>query len=110
MTLSAQTRRWQELDARHHLHPFTTHHELAGKGARVITRAEGCYVWDSEGSRIFDGMAGLWCTQIGHGRERLAKVAHDQIRTLDYYNAFFQCGTPPAIELAAKLAEPMPTP
>ena len=108
MTLSAQTRRWQELDARHHLHPFTTHHELAGKGARVITRAEGCYVWDSEGNRIFDGMAGLWCTQIGHGRERLAKVAHDQIRTLDYYNAFFQCGTPPAIELAAKLAELLP--
>jgi putrescine aminotransferase len=108
MTLSAQTRRWQELDARHHLHPFTTHHELAGKGARVITRAEGCYVWDSEGHQLFDGMAGLWCTQIGHGRERLARVAHDQIRTLDYYNAFFQCGTPPAIELAAKLAELLP--
>jgi len=108
MTLSDQTRRWQELDARHHLHPFTTHHELAAKGARVITRAEGCYVWDSEGNRIFDGMAGLWCTQVGHGRERLARVAHDQIRTLDYYNAFFQCGTPPAIELAAKLAELLP--
>jgi putrescine aminotransferase len=108
MTLSEQTRRWQELDARHHLHPFTTHHELAGKGARIITRAEGCYVWDSEGHRIFDGMAGLWCTQVGHGRERLARTAYDQIRTLDYYNAFFQCGTPPAIELAAKLAGLLP--
>jgi putrescine aminotransferase len=108
MTRSAQTRRWQELDARHHLHPFTTHHELAAKGARVITRAEGCYIWDSEGHQIFDGMAGLWCTQIGHGRERLARVAHDQIRTLDYYNAFFQCGTPPAIELSAKLAGLLP--
>jgi putrescine aminotransferase len=104
MTRSDQTRRWQELDARHHLHPFTVHHELAGKRARIITRAEGCYVWDSQGNRIFDGMAGLWCTQVGHGRERLARVAHDQIRTLDYYNAFFQCGTPPAIELSAKLA------
>jgi putrescine aminotransferase len=108
MTLSEQTRRWQELDAGHHLHPFTTHHELAGKGARIITRAEGCYVWDSEGHRIFDGMAGLWCTQVGHGRERLARTAYDQIRTLDYYNAFFQCGTPPAIELAAKLAGLLP--
>jgi putrescine aminotransferase len=105
---SERTRRWQELDARHHLHPFTTHHELAAKGARVITRAEGCYVWDSEGNQLLDGMAGLWCTQVGHGRERLAKVAHDQIRTLDYYNAFFQTGTPPAIELAARLASILP--
>jgi putrescine---pyruvate transaminase len=108
MTLSEQTRRWQALDARHHLHPFTTHHELAAKGARIITRAEGCYVWDSEGNRIFDGMAGLWCTQVGHGRERLARAAHDQIRELDYYNAFFQCGTPPTIELAEKLASLLP--
>jgi putrescine aminotransferase len=108
MTVSDQTRRWQDLDARHHLHPFTIHHELAGRRARVISRAEGCYVWDSEGNQIFDGMAGLWCTQVGHGRERLARIAHDQIRTLDYYNAFFQCGTPPAIELAAKLAELLP--
>jgi putrescine aminotransferase len=108
MTLSNQTRRWQELDARHHLHPFTIHHELAVRRARVITRAEGCYIWDSEGNRIFDGMAGLWCTQVGHGRERLARIASDQIRTLDYYNAFFQCGTPPAIELAAKLAAILP--
>ena len=108
MTPSEQTRRWQALDARHHLHPFTTHHELAAKGARIITRAEGCYVWDSEGNQIFDGMAGLWCTQIGHGRERLARTAYDQIRALDYYNAFFQSGTPPAIELAAKLATLLP--
>lgn len=108
MNLSEQTRRWQELDARHHLHPFTTHHELAGKGARVITHAEGCYVWDSEGHKIFDGMAGLWCTQIGHGRERMAKAAYDQIRTLDYYNAFFQCAAPPTIELSAKLGQLLP--
>ncbi|MEK0084533.1 aspartate aminotransferase family protein [Benzoatithermus flavus] len=106
--LSEQTRRWQELDARHHFHPFTTHKELAEKGARIITRAEGCYVWDSEGHKILDGMAGLWCTQIGHGRERLARIAHDQIRQLDYYNAFFQCATPPAVELAAKLAQLLP--
>ncbi len=108
MTATEQTQRWQALDARHHLHPFTTHHELAAKGARIITRAEGCYVWDSHGNRLFDGMAGLWCTQIGHGRERLAATASAQIKTLDYYNAFFQCGTPPAIELAAKLAGILP--
>src|SRR3954465_3356239 len=101
MPPSDATRRWQALDARHHLHPFTTHRELAEKGARIITRAEGCYVWDSEGNRLLDGMAGLGCVQVGHGRERLARVAAEQIRTLDYYNAFFQSSTPPAVELAA---------
>jgi putrescine aminotransferase len=102
------TRRWRDLDARHHLHPFTTHRELAEKGARIITRGEGVYVWDSEGNRILDGMAGLWCVQVGHGRERLARAAYEQIRTLGYYNAFFQCSTPPAVELAAKLASLLP--
>ena len=108
MTLSEATRRWQALDARHHLHPFTHHWELARKGARVITRAEGCYVWDSEGNRILDGMSGLWCVQVGHGRERLAAAAYAQMRQLDYYNAFFQCAAPPTIELAAKLASLLP--
>ena len=73
MTLSDQTHQWQEPDARHHLHPFTVHHELADKRARVIRRAEGCYVWDSEGREMFYGMAGRWCTQVAHGRERLAR-------------------------------------
>ena len=53
-------------------------------------------------------MAGLWCVQVGHGRERLARVAAEQIRTLDYYNAFFQSSTPPAVELAAELAWLLP--
>jgi putrescine aminotransferase len=108
MTLSEATRRWQALDARHHLHPFTHHWELARKGTRVITRAEGCYVWDSEGNRILDGMSGLWCVQVGHGRERLAAAAYAQMRQLDYSNSFFQSATPPTIELAAKLASLLP--
>jgi putrescine---pyruvate transaminase len=108
MTPSEQTRRWQALDAAHHLHPFTTHRELAAKGARIITRAEGCYVWDSEGRKLLDGMAGLWCVQVGHGRERLARAAYEQTRELDYYNAFFQCAAPPTVELAAKLASLLP--
>ncbi|MEX2249220.1 MAG: aspartate aminotransferase family protein, partial [Parvibaculum sp.] len=59
--ISNQTKRWQEMDAAHHLHPFTTHKELAGTGARVITHAEGVWLYDSEGKRLIDGMAGLWC-------------------------------------------------
>ena len=58
------TREWQELDSRHYLHPFTDFKALAAEGARVITRAEGAYLHDSEGNQILDGMAGLWCVTI----------------------------------------------
>jgi hypothetical protein len=62
----------QKLDAAHHLHPFTDKAALAAKGARVITRGEGVWLTDSEGHRIIDGMAGLWCVNIGYGRKELA--------------------------------------
>jgi putrescine aminotransferase len=108
MGLSEETQRWVELDRRHHLHPFTTFKDLAAKGSRIIVRGEGCYLWDSEGNRILDAMSGLWCINVGYGRERLARAAYEQMRRLPFYNSFFQCSTPPAIELAAKLAELLP--
>src|SRR3546814_15100320 len=49
-------------------------------------------------------MAGLWCVNVGYGRERLAKAAHDQMLALPYYNTFFKTATPASIELAEKLA------
>ncbi|MDK3016907.1 aspartate aminotransferase family protein [Pseudodonghicola flavimaris] len=98
----------QALDAAHHMHPFTNNDELAAKGARVITRAKGVYLTDSEGVEILDGMAGLWCVNIGYGREELADVASRQMRELPYYNTFFQTTHVPAIALAAKIAEKAP--
>jgi putrescine aminotransferase len=59
------TRDWQELDARHYLHPFTDFRSLAAEGSRVITRAEGVYLYDTDGRQILDGMSGLWCVNIG---------------------------------------------
>ncbi len=104
----ADTDRLRELDIRHHLHPFTTFKELARTGSRIITGAQGSHLIDSEGNRILDGMAGLWCVNVGYGRERLARAAYDQMRELAYYNTFFQSATPPAIELAARLATLLP--
>ncbi|MDU9004228.1 aspartate aminotransferase family protein [Sedimentitalea todarodis] len=98
----------QALDAAHHMHPFTTGNELAEKGARVIMRAKGVTLTDSEGNEILDGMAGLWCVNIGYGREELAEVAARQIRELPFYNTFFQTTHVPAIALASKLAELAP--
>ena len=98
----------QRLDAAHHLHPFTSHSELTEKGARVITRAKGVFLTDSEGEEILDGMAGLWCVNIGYGRDELAEAGARQMRELPYYNTFFQSTHVPAIALANKLAELMP--
>lgn len=72
----------QALDAAHHMHPFTAAHGLAEKGARVVTRAEGVWLTDSQGNRMLDGMAGLWCVNIGYGRHELADAAARQMREL----------------------------
>lgn len=99
------TAEWQALDRSHHLHPFTDHKALGQKGSRIITRAEGVYLWDSDGNRILDGMSGLWCVNVGYGRKALAEAAYRQLLELPYYNSFFQCTHPPALELAQVLVE-----
>jgi putrescine aminotransferase len=103
-----QFRHWQAEDAAHFLHPFSDSGQIAARGTRIITRAEGIYLHDAEGRKLLDGMSGLWCVAVGYGRKELAEVAARQMNELPYYNAFFQCATPPAIELASKLAELTP--
>ena len=96
------TPEWQELDRAHHVHPFTDPKILAGKGAKIFTRGEGVYVWDSEGNKILDGMAGLWCVNVGYGRRELIDAATSQLETLPYYNSFFHSAVPSQIELARR--------
>ena len=96
------------LDNAHHLHPFTTHHELREKGPRVITHAEGVYIYDEDGNKILDGMAGLWCVNLGYGRQELIDAAAETMKTLSYYNLFFQTTTPHAARLADLIAQKTP--
>lgn len=98
----------QALDAAHHMHPFSTQDKLAARGARVIARADGVWLTDTDGNRILDGMAGLWCVNIGYGRDSMADVAARQMRELPYYNTFFMTTHVPVIALSAKLAELAP--
>lgn len=102
------TEELQALDAAHHLHPFTDGNALAAKGARVITRAKGVTLTDSDGKDYLDAMAGLWCVNIGYGHDSIADVAARQMRELPYYNTFFQTTHVPAIALSQKLAELAP--
>ncbi|MEH6566412.1 MAG: aspartate aminotransferase family protein [Halopseudomonas sp.] len=98
----------QAMDAAHYLHPFTDHKELGARGTRIIERAEGVYLWDSEGNKVLDGMAGLWCVNVGYGRKELAEAAYKQMLQLPYYNSFFQCANPPAVQLAKAIADIAP--
>ncbi|MEP0232896.1 aspartate aminotransferase family protein [Roseibium sp.] len=98
----------QAVDAAHHIHPFTDTKALNSEGTRIITHADGVWLTDSNGNRILDGMAGLWCVQVGHGRQEIADAVHKQMSELSYYNTFFKTSHPPAIALAEKLAELAP--
>jgi putrescine aminotransferase len=104
MNTPVDTAHIQAQDRAHFLHPFTDFKDLAGRGARVITRAENIYVWDSEGHKILDAMSGLWCVNVGYGREELASASYRQMMALPYYNSFFQTTNVPAVQLAARLA------
>jgi len=108
MTDNTNTKAIQSLDAQHHLHPFTNTGALNKKGPMVIDRAEGVYLWDSEGNKILDGMAGLWCVNMGYGRKELADAAYQQMQQLPYYNTFFQTTHAPAAELAKEIASVTP--
>ncbi len=103
------TARWRDSDIHHHLHPFTDTKALAAEGgSRIITGAQGVTVTDSEGNEILDGMAGLWCVNLGYGRKELADAAYRQMLELPYNNTFFKTATPASVELAEKLTEITP--
>jgi putrescine aminotransferase len=99
---------WQSLDAAHHLHPFTDHKALHEGKTRLITGAEGVFLTDSDGNEILDGMAGLWCVDVGYSRHELVEAAAAQMTKLPYYNTFFKTTTQPVAALAQRLAKLAP--
>ncbi len=87
------------------LHPFTvpaTHEET---GPSVMTEGRGLWLRDSHGREYLDGMSGLWCVNVGYGREEIADAVADQLRRLSFFHTFASMANEPAIELAARLIE-----
>lgn len=93
------------IDAAHHMHPFNKMTELNEKGARVIARGEGVYIYDGTGKKYLDAFAGLWCVNVGYGRREIAEAVSRQMLELPYYNTFFGTTTEPATLLAQKVTE-----
>ena len=98
----------EALDRRHLMHPFADLHHMAHSERTVIARAKGNYVWDESGRRFLDGLGGMWCSNIGHGREEMADAISEQVRTLDYYSPFDDLCNTAMADLGAKLASYAP--
>src|ERR1700751_1856708 len=89
------TAEYRALDAAHHIHPFSDMGSLNRAGSRVIVKAQEGYLWDPLGNKIVEGMVGLWCVNVGYGRNEPAEAACRQMQELPYYNTFFRTTHPP---------------
>ena len=98
----------QRFEEQHHLPPFSDFKALKKEGTRIITHAQGHMIYDSGGNAILDAMAGLWCVNVGYGRDELVNAATEQMHKLPYYNSFFKTSNEPVAQLSAKLASIAP--
>jgi len=97
----------QEWDRLHQVHPWAAMDAWRGYDNIFVDRAQGIYLWDGQGKRFIDGPAGMWCTQIGYGREEMAEAIADQVRKLPYTSPFTNTTEPSSI-LAKKIVERTP--
>ncbi len=97
-------------DQNHFLHPWAEFPRFEKHGSLVISKGEGAYVYDAHGKCYLDGIGGLWCVNIGYGNLEMAETLAEQACRLPFFNTFVDTTNPPAVELAAKLAELAPGP
>jgi len=96
------------IDKKHHIHPFTHHEDLHAQGTHIIESAQGIYVTDDQGRTLLDGLAGLWCVNVGYGRKEIAEAVYQQMRKIAYYPSFFNSTTEPTIQLAERVTKYAP--
>ncbi len=95
-------------DKAHFLHPWQEFDKFDKTGALPIAKAQGPYIYDSDGNQLLDAIGGMWCTNIGLGREEMAEAIADQVRQMAYANPMVDMTNIPGTQLAKKLAELAP--
>lgn len=100
----------QQRDIETLVHPYTNLSAFRDTGPTILERGEGVHVWDTEGRRYIEGMAGLWCTALGYGNEELVETAREQLSRLAFTHLFGGKSHDPAIALAEKIKEISPAP
>jgi adenosylmethionine-8-amino-7-oxononanoate aminotransferase len=98
----------QQKDKNHFIHPWAEFGAADKEGRLAIAESAGAYVYDSDGNRYLDGIAGMWCVNVGYANEEMVRAIAEQARRLAYYSPFCDTTTPPGAELAARLAELAP--
>lgn len=98
---------WQK-DHDHFFHPWTHFDSFKKDGSLIITEGEGVYIKDINGKKYLDGLGGMWCVNVGYGRNEMAEAMAEQARLLPYTNTFVDMGNAPAAELAANIARVAP--
>ena len=95
-------------DKAHHTHPWQLFDVFPEQGALPIAAAEGAYIYDADGNKYLDAVGGLWCTNIGLGRDDMAQAIADQVRQMAYASPFVDLTNIPAAQLAKKIAQLAP--
>lgn len=95
-------------DQRHHIHPFTHHEQMHEVGTHVIHQGDGCFLIDQDQRRLLDGLAGLWCVNVGYNCASIVEAVHRQMTELPYYPSFFNTTTEPPVLVAEFLAQKAP--
>lgn len=96
------------LDTRSQLHPFTLLSDHQKHGPTVMSHGTGTRLTDSNGAEYLDAFAGLWCVNVGYGREEIADAVANQIKRLNYFQSFLGMANEPSIQLADRLLKLMP--
>ena len=93
----------EEMDLRTMLHPATSIADHLENGPRIMTEARGVHITDARGGRYLDAAAGLWCVNVGYGRQEIADAIAAQLATLPYYHSFTSMANEPSILLADRV-------
>jgi L-2,4-diaminobutyrate transaminase len=108
MTAGPRNISLEQIDRDHFFHPYTALRAHAENGPVVMESGQGIFIRDSRGNEYIDGLAGLWCVNVGYGREEIADAIYRQVRALPYYHTFASMSNEPAILLAERIASRAP--
>lgn len=97
-------------DVAYVMHPFTNPEVHENSGPQIIKRGDGIYVYDDDGKKYIEGLAGLWYASLGFSEDRLIRAANSQMQELPVYHSFSHRSTGPAIELAERIIQRAPSP
>lgn len=98
---------WQQ-DKDHYMHPWTDYSTFKEEGSLIVTESSNVHITDGDGNRYMDGIGGLWCVNIGYGREEMGQAMAEQATQMPYYSSFGHHTSVPAAQLSAKIAELAP--